>query len=207
MENKTCKQCNEIKNKTEFSGRSLRCKYCTNQNSIKMREEKAISEGKFYKYKPLLEYDPNKISKVCAKCEEEKILSEYYINKKSKDGHTTRCIKCISRKKIISYEDTISKICNTCNIRKNISEFSKGDCKLGVRNRCKECEKPIKKKYSDIRIKNMSEEDKLKYKEYNTKYREENKITIREKIKEYNIKNKEVISEKIKNIIQIISIK
>jgi hypothetical protein len=44
----------------------------------------------------------------------------------------------------------------------------------------------------------MSEEDKLKYKEYHTKYREENKINIREKIKEYNIKNKELISEKMK---------
>jgi hypothetical protein len=196
MENKTCKQCNEIKDKNEFSGRSLRCKYCTNQNSIKQKIEKAILEGKEYKYKPILEYDVNRTSKICTKCEEEKIISEFYINKKSKDGHTARCIKCMCRKKILPLEDTTSKICNTCNIRKKLIEFSKGDCKLGVRNRCKECEKPLKKKYSDVRIKNMSEEDKLKYKEYHTKYREENKITIREKIKEYNIKNRNVISKK-----------
>ncbi len=198
MENKTCKQCNEIKDKNEFSGRSLRCKYCTNQNSIKQKIEKAMLEGKEYRYKPISEYDVNRTSKICSKCEEEKIISEFYINNKSKDGHTARCIKCISRKKviIIPYEDTISKICNTCNIRKELIEFSKGDCKLGVRNRCKECEKPIKKKYHDVRKKNMLEEDKLKYKEYHTKYREENKISIREKIKEYNIKNRNIISKK-----------
>jgi len=196
MENtKTCNQCNEIKDKFEFSGRSSKCKYCTNQNSIKKREEKAISEGKVFKYKPRLEYDPNKSSKICAKCEIEKDLSDFYTNNKAKDGKCARCISCMSRKKEVSYEDTISKVCNTCNIRKDLSEFHKGDCKLGVRNRCKECEKPIKKKYTDIRIKNMSE-DKLKYKEYHAKYREENKIIIRDKIKEYNMKNRNIISKK-----------
>lgn len=193
--NKTCKQCNEIKDKNEFSGRSLRCKYCTNQNSIKQKIEKAILEGKEYKHKPRIEYDLAKTSKICTKCDVEKYLSEFYINNKAKDGKCARCISCMSRKKEVLY-DTISKICNTCNIRKDLSEFHKGDCKLGVRNRCKECEKPLKKKYSDVRIKNMSEEDKLNYKEYHTKYREENKITIREKIKEYNIKNRNSISKK-----------
>ena len=56
MENKTCKQCNEIKDKNKFSGRSLRCKYCTNQNSIKQKIEKAILEGKEYNFQPLCSF-------------------------------------------------------------------------------------------------------------------------------------------------------
>lgn len=193
--NKNCKQCNEIKDKNEFSGRSLRCKYCTNQNSIRQKVEKAILDGKEYKYRPRIDYDLTKTSKICTKCEIEKDLSEFYINNKSRDGKCTRCISCMSRKKEVLY-DTISKLCNTCNIRKDLSEFHKGDCKLGVRNRCKECEKPLKKKYSDVRIKNMSEEDKLNYKEYHIKYREENRNIIREKIKKYNIENRNIISKK-----------
>ena len=162
MENKTCKQCNEIKNKNEFSGRSLRCKYCTNQNSIKIREEKAISEGKVYKYKPLLEYDPNRISKVCTKCEEEKNISEYYFNKNSKDKCTSRCIKCISRKKIISHEDSISKICNTCNIRKELVDFPKDNgCRLGCKNKCKICTKISQKLYMRKYVSNRLKKDSL----------------------------------------------
>lgn len=51
---KTCNQCSEVKDKIEFSGRSLKCKYCTNQNSIKKREEKALLEGKEFKYHNLI---------------------------------------------------------------------------------------------------------------------------------------------------------
>lgn len=195
MENtKTCNQCDEIKDKLEFSGRSSKCKYCTNQNSIKKREEKAISEGKVFKYKPRLEYDPNKSSKICAKCEIEKDLSDFYTNNKAKDGKCARCISCMSRKKEVSYEDTISKVCNTCNIRKDLSEFYKGDCKLGVRNRCKECEKPLKKNYNDNRI--LSEDEKLKMKEYHSIYREENKDTINEKSRKYRENNKELLNKR-----------
>ena len=162
MENKTCKQCNKVKDKNEFSGRSLRCKYCTNQKSIKIKIEKAIVEGKEYKYKPILEYDINRTSKICTKCEEEKIISEYYINKESKDGHTARCIKCISRKKIIPYEDTISKICKICNIRKELIEFYKDEgCRLGYKNKCKTCESISRKKYMKKYVSNRLKTDTL----------------------------------------------
>ena len=195
MENKTCKQCNEIKDKNEFSGRSLRCKYCTNQNSIKQKIEKAMLEGKEYKYKPILEYDVNRTSKICTKCEEEKIISEFYINKKSKDGHTARCIKCMCRKKIISHEDTISKICNTCDIRKELIEFYKDDgCRLAYKNKCKTCESISKKIYRENRV--ISDDEKLRLKEYQDKYREENRDIINEKIKKYNRENRELINEK-----------
>jgi hypothetical protein len=160
--NKKCKQCNEIKDKNDFSGRSLRCKYCTNQNSIKMREEKAISEGKVYTYKPLLKYDTNKTSKICTKCNEDKKLSEYYFNNSSKDKCTSRCIKCISRKKVVSYEDTISKICNTCNTRKDLIEFQKDKgCRLGYKNKCKKCTSISKHSYMKGYVKNRIEIDFL----------------------------------------------
>jgi hypothetical protein len=193
--NKTCKECNEIKDKKEFSGRSLRCKYCTNQNSIKIKIEKAISEGKEYKYKPILEYDVDRSSKICTKCEEEKILSEYYVNNKSKDGHTARCIKCISRRKVITYVEITSKICNTCDIRKELIDFYKDDeCRLGHKNKCKTCESISKKIYRDNRV--ISIDEKLKSKKYHEKYRLENKDIIDKKLREYRIENNDKVSEK-----------
>jgi hypothetical protein len=160
--NKTCKQCDRVKDKDEFSGRSLTCKYCTNQNSIKKKEEKAILEGTIYIHKPRIEYDANKTHKTCTKCSEEKELSEYYINRKSKDGYTARCIKCQCRKRIVSDEDLISKICNTCNIRKEMSEFSKDKgCRLGFKNKCKICYKICKNSYMREYIKNRLENDVL----------------------------------------------
>ena len=185
---KTCNQCNEVKDKIKFSGRSSKCKYCTNQNSIKKREEKALSEGKEFKYKPRLEYDPNNKFKICTKCEVEKELSDFYVNKKSKDGRCARCISCSSRKKIIESEDTVSKICNSCNIRKELSEFTKGDCRLGCRNRCKECESAFKKIYRDNR--EVSDEEKLRLKDYNEKYRIENRDKINDKARDYHLNNK-----------------
>lgn len=196
MDDKYCKQCDNTKNKSDFSGRSTICKYCTNQNSIKKREENAILEGKTFKYKPRVEYDINRTSKKCTKCDEDKILSEYYINKKSGDGYTHRCIKCLSRKKI-KLDDDIFKICNTCDIKKELIEFPKDDgCRLGYKNKCKSCYSISKKIYRDNR--EISDEEKVKLKEYQEKYRIENKDIINEKIKKYRIENRDIINEKLK---------
>jgi hypothetical protein len=195
--NKTCKQCDKIKDKDGFSGRSLTCKYCTNQNSIKKKEEKAILEGNIYIHKPRIEYDANKTHKTCTKCSGEKELSEYYINNKAKDGYTARCIKCQCRKRKISDEDLISKICNTCKIRKELFEFSKGDCRLGCKNKCKECDSISKKIYRDNRL--ISYDEKLRLKEYQERYYINNKDKFKSYGELYRENNKEIILNRNKN--------
>ena len=89
----------------------------------------------------------------------------------------------------------MKKVCNVCREKKELCDFVMDKVyKDGFSNRCKQCEKEIKRIYY---IKNK--EKRLSYmKEYSIKNKEkilsqtkEYRINNREKRKEYNIKNKE----------------
>jgi 5-methylcytosine-specific restriction endonuclease McrA len=74
---------------------------------------------------------------------------------------------------------TSSKLCNSCEIVKDVSAFNKNSStKDGLQTQCRECTKKTAKKYSVAK------------KEYAARYREKNKEKIRIKSLDYRLKNK-----------------
>ena len=108
----------------------------------------------------------------------------------------------------------ITKICNKCNLEKNICEFGKlKSSKDGYRYFCRECRKNIEKKYDGenvlLRKKKWRDNNKTKIKnhyfetkdnilEYQKKYRNEHSDKVKGKKREYYKKNKEFIKLKTK---------
>lgn len=131
-------------------------------------------------------------TKVCSRCHEEKLLTEFSKNKNTKDGLMAECKLCRHEMYLLRTSDIKQrrnrqnckdgfKICTKCGIEKPISEFYKDKYhKDGLRSSCKECDRKFET--SPLRI------------EYMKNYREENREEIKIKKKEYYYNNIDVIS-------------
>lgn len=158
------------------------------------------------------------MKKICNECNEEKEISEFYKNKKTKDGYETKCKKCrYEREKAIkkggkeSIESLIRrsilienkklkefglKLCSGCHIEK---------ISLETKCFCAKCEKDYYKKNKDVitergvkyRIKNKSELSKRRKEKYKKQSKDEKFIKKRKEIwKKYSEKNREKINKK-----------
>tara|TARA_R110000868_G_scaffold197522_1_gene443686 strand:+ start:303 stop:917 length:615 start_codon:yes stop_codon:yes gene_type:complete len=82
-----------------------------------------------------------------------------------------------------------TKVCTKCGVEKKLTDFNKmSKVKCGVRSYCRECQTIDSKKY---RI-----ENKVKIKEYNTKWNEENQEYYKKYFEEYYIINYETEKER-----------
>jgi hypothetical protein len=114
---KKCKCCLEIKMINEFNvdkgkkdNYNIYCKKC-----VKEKNDKSISKNKI----------KNIIEKKCIKCNETKNVSEFHINKQSKDGFCVYCKLCNIKYKYNKENNDEKKECAKCKIEKNISLFVK----------------------------------------------------------------------------------
>lgn len=115
--------------------------------------------------------------KICTKCQQEKSLSNFYKDKKSKDGKSWSCAECMKKSARKDYHDNRDKR------RARHSDWSKNN--RDYRNRYK------RKLYSTDRGK------KLKY-ESDRRFREKNKEELRQKKSEWYAKNKERLQNKMR---------
>ena len=153
-------------------------------------------------------------SKVCTKCGEDKLLSEYHKNKTTKDGYVQWCKKCRkerlneikTNKKMMINEQIRSsiilenkllkkdnkKLCSMCGNIFLISELKSG-------NRCCNCQKEYNKEYTSDnkeKINKMAKEYRDNNKDKRKEYRENNKDKSKDYKKKYREKNKEAINKR-----------
>ena len=93
---KRCRQCGESKSAEEFhrnyanlEGLHNLCKLC----------RKETDRRRFQKNERSLESNPPTGNKVCAKCEQEKYLNNFYVDRTKKDGRKTYCKQCSNEQK------------------------------------------------------------------------------------------------------------
>jgi hypothetical protein len=153
IQRKACNKCKEEKDFDEFfkenrskDGRRNTCKSCCKiwaserkERNIKQNEE--MQEDKTRK-------------KVCTKCQKDKIITEFYVRRESKDGRETICKSCCKRiLEAVKNERNVSKTCNKCNEEKLVEEFFTDKSKKdGKRTICKLCCKKIQQ---EIQKKNL----------------------------------------------------
>lgn len=101
------------------------------------------------------------MSKICSKCNSEKIYCEYYKKKGTKDGYNTTCIKCeLEQKKLKSIKMSKREVptnihdgtkkCPQCGLTKEKTMFSKDITRIDFLNKwCKGCSTKANKKYYD----------------------------------------------------------
>ena len=93
--------------------------------------------------------------KNCNKCNINKVHTEFYKNKTTKDGYTSVCKSCrklyqIKRSKSLKYIRVNSKTCFNCDFCKPISEFRRNcHMKDGHMAECKTCVNRRSKKYKN----------------------------------------------------------
>ena len=124
------------------------------------------------------------MEKTCSKCQTTKELTEFFKNKKAKDGHRSECRECEKESNKLYHENNKEKILETKKLyRENNKEKISETNKLYYENN--------KRKILE-RKKLYYENNKRKILERKKLYRENNK----EKIKLYLENNKEKISER-----------
>jgi hypothetical protein len=133
-------------------------------------------------------------NKVCTKCGDKKLLSEFHNKKESKDGKASSCKTCSNKDKKLYYLQNKTKILN--DVKKH-SELNKDKIKS------------YHKKYYDDNKNELNEKSRNYHKlnKYNIKkckeiYRKKNKDSIKMKNDLYRKINKEKIKEKHRLIIK-----
>lgn len=132
--------------------------------------------------------------KKCKACLEEKELSEFYKNSKTRDGLFSKCKLCVENKikipKKSSIEDGV-KCCTTCGITKELKDFDNcKDCVDKHINNCKVCQGKKKKEYRENNVEKIKENQK--------NWRDTNKEYKKQKAREWYLKNRDRILEKAK---------
>ena len=135
--------------------------------------------------------------KKCIKCHEIKNIDLFHKRKDSKDGYRNSCICCDNifqnnyTKNKLKHINISEKICNVCNLLKDISEFridnSKKDNHMYC---CKSCKQNSDLEYYNINkdvLKLRQKIFRFNHKDVSIKYRKDNI----DKIKQYRIYNKE----------------
>jgi len=138
---KHCKSCNITKSVTEFyknkrikDGYGSACKQCSDK-SKKNRSNNFVEPSK------------NVIEKHCSTCDIIKSISEFNIDRYTKDGYSTTCKSCTNKRphNRIIYNNVThnldeTKQCCRCKEIKNINEFYPNNrCKDGLASKCKIC--------------------------------------------------------------------
>ena len=127
--------------------------------------------------------------KICAKCKEEKDISEFHHNKSRKDGLQSYCISCRSHKSEEVREQEAEREslyakgmqrCTKCNRILSLNHFKKdGHGWRGIKCVCKECIRPAIIKYG------KSESYRNYQREYRAKWRVRNREKSREVVLKY----------------------
>src|ERR1700749_4165457 len=121
--------------------------------------------------------------KVCAKCEQELPITEFYF-RKDKNRYRNCCKKCksvTSKEEIKKRVSSPTKICKHCGIEKPIEDYQKAGGGKWTQPYCKPCDSERKKKYE------AENKDKVIYSR--KIYYQENKSIITKKVREYRSKN------------------
>jgi hypothetical protein len=174
MENKKCDKCS-IKlplssfDQESYGYRSV-CKTCRYKRLKEVRELKKLENNKTAL---------TITEKICKTCSKSKAISEFNKRSLNNDGYLDHCRECYSKvRKIVKDgkdEHILQKIvetkkCNTCLVKKNISDFKETSRSIdGHYNKCKSCWKPTewnkdKQKASEKKyVENNPEKMKLKW--------------------------------------------
>jgi len=147
--------------------------------------------------------------KICNKCNILKTIENFSKDKYKKNGYCGNCKNCESKRKNKNNpnntninentnENTNEKVCNKCNVLKNLKDYHKDKSKKdGYRGQCKKCELENKKIYY--------QENKDKRHEYEkNKYNSDEEVRIKKLLRTrfiLGLKNKS--SEKTKSILEI----
>jgi hypothetical protein len=151
--------------------------------------------------------------KICNKCGDEKEISEFYKNKRIKDGHSNSCISCEKHNSILYNNEykklnkiktrTLKiqqphKICMLCDSEKEMQVDRKRNGRIYYKDICTDCYKYFKKnykyEYTEEKRNKKSEyylENIEKIKQYSSNYKNENIEKIRESGRMYAKNNKE----------------
>jgi hypothetical protein len=122
--------------------------------------------------------------KKCSNCKKIKELRDFFKNKSSKDGYSSRCKECASLYWLKPKEkiENDYKRCTKCKKIKHIDFYTKKKTlKSGLRSSCKECDKKYR------------EQNKDNFKIYRKDYLIQNSEKIKKQRSEYFLKNKEKI--------------
>lgn len=151
-------------------------------------------------------------SKVCSKCKEEKVLTEFHTSNREPCGYKSACKVCrnkynvLLRKKkrdkflldkskiMCDYDPLLNKnirFCNTCGDGKSLDNYySSPKLKLGKMYQCSTCQNEVQKFHN-------KKESYVKWKfEYRKQYRIKNREKLRLKNRVYTEKNIDKIREK-----------
>lgn len=140
--------------------------------------------------------------KICNRCKETKELSEFWKDKRKKDGYSIVCKDCrkkATKELALSPESQLRKTITSSIIIENkilLRENKRICCKCysissltGMVGRyCLNCANSYNKEYHAKNKDNLNEK--------NRKYSEDNREKLKEYAREYRIKNKETISKK-----------
>lgn len=190
MDKKACSKCGQEfllteefwhRLKTSTDGFDTQCKICVNERHTNYRKKNPEKFKKKAKKRPA---PIPKDNKTCSKCDQEFPLTEKFWqrNKKTKDGFSTRCKKCLNEQQAIYIKanaerlkerptpPTDKKACTKCEREFPLTgDFwhKNKNTKDGFAARCKEC----RKKQSAIQYKENVET----IKEQHANYRKKNK--------------------------------
>lgn len=146
---KRCTRCRKTKALTEFShdrsrgdGVGAKCKKCESE-CAKLRDER------------LRDRPPDEMPKVtakrCSKCGKVKLITNFHVSRRNRDGYTCACKLCNQRQKQSYYERLAArreseippvnaKRCPKCGETKPVSEFHKAASKAsGYATLCRDC--------------------------------------------------------------------
>lgn len=142
--------------------------------------------------------------KACKNCREMKKKSDFYNEKRNKDGLTGKCKDCLKvRAKEIAEENKlkrkikkISKVCSTCKNNLPSSRFNRNKSNADwLSSRCRECDSDYKKEYYKIdyvksreskRLKEFSKENKKHLQDYRREYYSRPEVKVKRNINSIN---------------------
>lgn len=142
--------------------------------------------------------------KICKKCKTIKKKSEFYNEKRNKDGLTGKCKACLKvRAKEVAEENRkkrkikkSSKVCSTCKEELPASRFNRNKSNADwLASRCRECDSDYKKEYYKIdyvkereakRLKDFSKRNKKQLQEYRREYYSRPEVKVKKNINSIN---------------------
>lgn len=189
---KTCSKCKTEKPLEEFirdsssvDGYATICKECKNKEGKEIREKSPARQRRLQKERDAL----TRTKKVCTKCGVEKDLSEFYEDKKARDGHVAQCKEC-SRKYHKKYNQDHKEEISSRRRARHIANLELDTQKRRAYNQ-KNREKRREQKRKDYQ-KHKEERNKRQREKY-----AENPEPFKKASKEYIQKNPKKVSERV----------
>ncbi|HCO95942.1 MAG TPA: hypothetical protein DIU00_18725 [Phycisphaerales bacterium] len=163
VKQKRCTKCKKWKDESEFGkdrarkdGLKIYCKGCNKAYALKRRRKIKKAVREYFRYEDRHRVIRGVKEKLCSSCKQWKYESQFYRNRRLKDGLELQCKECDSKRyernrkagrRNLRYEDRHrvvngikQKFCRKCKRWKSESEFYKGRSKRdGLMDRCKKC--------------------------------------------------------------------